>query len=91
MAERGLTGCGPQAVLGLSVFVLLSCAVGNVLLAVTESAWWPLVAGVIWWGVAAGVVIQAEAVTTPGPGTPRVAPAWVGGADPVATSIAENP
>ncbi|MFC3894039.1 hypothetical protein ACFOWZ_21395 [Lentzea rhizosphaerae] len=74
MAERGLTSCGTRAVLGSAMLVQLSCAVGNVLLAVTESVWWPLAAGVGWWGVAVAVAIQAEAATTPGSRAPRVAP-----------------
>lgn len=45
MAERGLTSCGARAVLGLAMLVQLSCAVGTVLLAVTESVWWPVAAG----------------------------------------------
>lgn len=77
MAKRDLTSGGARAVLVLSVLVLLSCAVGNVLLAVVESVWWPLVAGAIWWGVAAGVVIRAAATTTSRSRTPRVAPEWV--------------
>ncbi|GAA3673092.1 hypothetical protein GCM10022267_69820 [Lentzea roselyniae] len=77
MTERDLTSGGAQAVLGLSVLVLLSCAVGNVLLAVTESVWWPLFAGVSWWGAAASVVIRATAATTSRAGTPRVTPAWM--------------
>lgn len=82
MAERGLTSCGARAVLGLAVLVLLSCAVGNVLLAVTESVWWPLVAGVGWWGVAVGVTVQAEAVGASRSRAPRVAPAWLASAVP---------
>ncbi|GGU15687.1 hypothetical protein [Lentzea flava] len=73
MAERGLTGCGARAVLGSAVLVLLSCAVGNVLLAVTESVWWPLAVGVGWWGVAVGVAVQAEAATASGSAAPRAA------------------
>jgi hypothetical protein len=83
MAVRDLTSGGAQVVLGLSVLVLLSCAVGNVLLAVTESVWWPLFAGVGWWGVAAGVVIWAAGATTCRSRTPRVAPAWVAAEAPV--------
>jgi membrane protein YdbS with pleckstrin-like domain len=64
MAERDLTSGGARAVLGVSVLVLLSCAVGNVLLAVTESVWWPLVAAVVWWGAAAGVTAWATAAST---------------------------
>lgn len=76
MADRGLTSSRARAVLGLAVLVLLSCAVGNVLLAVTESVWWPLAAGVGWWGVAVRVTIRAEAVGTSGSRTPRATPAW---------------
>lgn len=83
MAERDLTSCGAPAVLGVSVLVLLSCAVGNVLLAVTESVWWPLFAGVGWWGAAAGVVIRAAAATTSRSRTLRVAPARADAVVPV--------
>jgi hypothetical protein len=82
MAECGLTSSGARAVLGLAVLVLLSCAVGNVLLAITESVWWPLAAGVGWWGVAVGVAIQAEAATTSESRALRVAPARVASAVP---------
>lgn len=79
---RDLTSGGAQGVLGVSVLVLLSCAVVNVLLAVTASVWWPLAAGVGWWCVAAGVVIRVEAATTSKSRTPRVAPAWMAAAVP---------
>ncbi|NGY62305.1 hypothetical protein G7043_25610 [Lentzea sp. NEAU-D13] len=82
MAERGLTSCGARAVLGLAMLVQLSCAVGTVLLAVTESVWWPLAAGVGWWGVAVGVAIQAEAATTSGSRAPRVVPTPMASAVP---------
>lgn len=82
MAERSVTSCGARAVLGLAVLVLLSCAVGNVLLAVTESVWWPLAAGAVWWGVAIGVTVQAEAVCASRSPAPRVAPAWTAAAVP---------
>ncbi|MCP2248185.1 hypothetical protein [Lentzea aerocolonigenes] len=78
MAERDLTSGGAQAVLGLSVLVLLSCAVGNVLLAVTESVWWPLFVGVGWWGVAAGVTAWATVAATSRSRTPHAAPERVG-------------
>lgn len=53
---RGLHPPTPNitAVHGVSVLVLLSCVVSNVLLAVTESVWWPAVAAVACWGAAAG-------------------------------------
>jgi hypothetical protein len=60
---RDLTSTRAQLVLGLSVSVLLSCGVGNVLLAVTESVLWPLIAGVVWVVCAFLVVIEAEAAT----------------------------
>ncbi|PWK78655.1 hypothetical protein C8D88_12647 [Lentzea atacamensis] len=68
--------------LGSAVLVLLSCALSNVLLAVTESVWWPLAAGVGWRGIAVGVAIQAEAATTSESRAPRVAPAQVASAVP---------
>jgi membrane protein YdbS with pleckstrin-like domain len=77
MAERDLTSCGAQAVLGLSVCVLLSCTVGNVLLAVTESVWWPVVAAVVMWGAAAGVAVWATAASTSRWRTRRAVPASV--------------
>lgn len=82
MVERGLASCGARAVLCSVMLVQLSCAVGNVLLAVVESVWWPLAAGVLWWGVAVGVAIRAEAATTPGSSAPRVAAARVASAVP---------
>ena len=82
MAERGLTSRGARAVLVGAVLVLLSCAVGNVLLAVAESVWWPLAVGVGWWGVAVGVTVQAGAGAPVGSRTHRVAPARAASAVP---------
>ncbi|WP_189160589.1 hypothetical protein [Lentzea pudingi] len=53
-----------RAVLCGAVLVLLSCAVVNMLLAVTESLWWPLAAAVVMWGAAAGVTAWASAATS---------------------------
>lgn len=76
MAGRDVTSGRARAVLGVSVLVLLSCAVGNVLLAVTESVWWPLVTAVVWWGAAAGVTAWATAARSRSR-TPRAAPELV--------------
>jgi len=77
-----MTNRGARAVLGTSVLVLLSCAVINVLLAVTESVWWPLPAGALWWGVAVGVVIRAAAAAPARSRTPDTTSARVFGGVP---------
>jgi hypothetical protein len=70
MAERDLTS--GTALLCASVFVLLSCGVGDVLLAVTESVLWPLVLGVTWVVIAAVVTGLAQAAMPSGPRTSGV-------------------
>lgn len=73
MAEPGLTSIRAQLLLCASVCVLLSCGVGNVLLAVTESVLWPLILGVGWTVTAAVVTGLAQAATPPPPRQPHVA------------------
>lgn len=73
MAGQDATSAGARTVLCVSVLVLLSCAVGNVLLAVTESVWWPIVAAVAMWGAAAGVTAWATVAATSRSRTPRAA------------------
>jgi hypothetical protein len=65
MEPRGLTNSREELLLCASVSVLLSCGVGNVLLAVTESVVWPLILGVMWLVVAAIVTGLASATTPP--------------------------
>jgi membrane protein YdbS with pleckstrin-like domain len=65
MAPRNLPSNREQLLLGASVSVLLSCGVGNVLLAVTESVVWPLIIGVVWTVVAAVVTGLGSATTPP--------------------------
>jgi hypothetical protein len=78
MAERDLTSVRAQTVLVVAVGALLSAGVVNVLLAVTESVFWPVFAGVGWVVVAAGVTVEAEAAATSRSRTLRVAPAGGG-------------
>lgn len=82
MAERDLTSAGAQVLLCASVSVLLSCGVGNVLLAVTESVLWPLLLGVGWTVIAAVVTGLAQAATPAGSRTRRAEHALAGAAAP---------
>ena len=65
MEPRDLTSNREQLLLGASVTVLLSCGVGNVLLAVTGSVVWPLILGLMWTVVTAVVTGLASATTSP--------------------------
>ncbi|MEU0886193.1 hypothetical protein ABZ345_47125 [Lentzea sp. NPDC005914] len=77
MGERGVSGAWARTVLVLAVGVLLAAGVVSVLIAVTESVWWPVVVGVGWVVVAAGVTIWADAAGTSGSRMPRAVPASV--------------
>lgn len=65
MAERDPMSTGTQVVLTLALLALLSSGVINILLAVTESALWPLLPGVGWPLVAAVVTSMASTATPP--------------------------
>jgi hypothetical protein len=63
MAERDLTSGLARTVLVAAVAVLLSAALVNVLIAVTESVLWPVFVSAGYVAIAAGLVIGAEHAT----------------------------